>query len=397
MGFKLPILHKKTSVPKGYLAVYVGENQKKRLVIPISYLNHPSIQDLLSQVEQEFGFDHPMGGLTIPCREDCLYEVGRVLGDAELKQFTDKRVKKWLVDLQDALYSADDFLDELSTKAAIAAAQGDPGNHSSSWSRLVDSYIEDAGDLEHIVGRLDSVVARKKILTLKLVRCSKLKMLPVAMKDLVNLRHLDITDTYLHEMPKSMNKLKKLQFLSDYVVGKREENKIKELGAPADLHKSIYIHNLENVVNSNEAMDARMCDNDGIDSMRLSWWWNEDENIVDFQIEKDIFDELRPLNNLKELEMSGYMGTRFPDWLGHSSYHNITNITLDGCRNCCMLPSLGQFPSLKHLKISKFERLEIVGAEFYQKDESCLKTPFPMLETLGFESMPWCWCSSVRG
>ncbi|MED6191082.1 hypothetical protein PIB30_112636, partial [Stylosanthes scabra] len=58
--------------------------------------------------------------------QNCLYEVGPVLDDAELKQFTDKRVKKWLVDLQDALYSADDFLDELSTKAAIAAAQGDP-------------------------------------------------------------------------------------------------------------------------------------------------------------------------------------------------------------------------------------------------------------------------------
>ncbi|KAL1362157.1 hypothetical protein HN51_010427 [Arachis hypogaea] len=75
MGFRLPSLQKKTSVPKGYLAVYVGENQKKRFVIPISYLNNPSIQDLLSQVEQEFGFDHPMGGLTIPCREDVFLDI----------------------------------------------------------------------------------------------------------------------------------------------------------------------------------------------------------------------------------------------------------------------------------------------------------------------------------
>ncbi|MED6183151.1 hypothetical protein PIB30_035361 [Stylosanthes scabra] len=98
--------------------------------------------------------------------QNCLYEFGPVLDDAELKQFTDKRVKKWLVDLQDALYFADDFLDELSTKAAVAAAQGDPGN-SSSWSRLVDSYIEDTGDMERIVGRVESVVARKNLLRLK--------------------------------------------------------------------------------------------------------------------------------------------------------------------------------------------------------------------------------------
>ncbi|CBI37956.3 unnamed protein product, partial [Vitis vinifera] len=50
-----------TNVPKGYVPVYVGETQKKRFVIPISYLKHPSFQNLLSQAEEEFGFDHPLG------------------------------------------------------------------------------------------------------------------------------------------------------------------------------------------------------------------------------------------------------------------------------------------------------------------------------------------------
>ncbi|CAL5402209.1 unnamed protein product [Camellia sinensis] len=67
-------------VPKGYLAVYVGESEKKRYVIPISYLNQPSFQDLLSQAEEEFGFDHPMGGLTIPCREDIFIDLTAQLG-----------------------------------------------------------------------------------------------------------------------------------------------------------------------------------------------------------------------------------------------------------------------------------------------------------------------------
>uniref|UniRef100_A0A2N9FY70 Uncharacterized protein n=1 Tax=Fagus sylvatica TaxID=28930 RepID=A0A2N9FY70_FAGSY len=57
-------------VPKGYIAVYVGESEKRRFVIPISFLNQPSFQELLSKAEEEFGFDHPMGGLTIPCNED---------------------------------------------------------------------------------------------------------------------------------------------------------------------------------------------------------------------------------------------------------------------------------------------------------------------------------------
>ncbi|KAL7257496.1 hypothetical protein ACSBR1_003739 [Camellia fascicularis] len=67
-------------VPKGYLAVYVGERERKRFVIPISYLNQPSFQDLLRQAEEEFGFDHPMGGLTIPCREEIFIDLTSRLG-----------------------------------------------------------------------------------------------------------------------------------------------------------------------------------------------------------------------------------------------------------------------------------------------------------------------------
>ncbi|MED6168482.1 hypothetical protein PIB30_011909 [Stylosanthes scabra] len=227
--------------------------------------------------------------------------------------------------------------------------------------------------------------------TLKLFRCKNLKMLPVGMQDLVNLRHLDIRETCLHEMPEGMRKLKNLQFLSDYVVGKREENKITELGALANLHKSISIAKLENVVNSSEASMARMLDKDGISSLSLRWSSDQDENVAsDSQIEREILDKFQPHTNLKELEIEGYRGTTFPDWLGHPSYDNITTLTLSGCRNCCMLPSLGHLPSLKHLKVYKFEMLEIVGVDFYGKDQSCLETPFPKLETLSFKSMP-CW------
>ncbi|RZC55673.1 hypothetical protein C5167_014526 [Papaver somniferum] len=65
-----------TVIPKGHLAVYAGETQsKKRFVVPISYLNNTSFQQLLSRAEEEYGFDHPMGGLTIPCDEDTFIDL----------------------------------------------------------------------------------------------------------------------------------------------------------------------------------------------------------------------------------------------------------------------------------------------------------------------------------
>ncbi|KAI5313960.1 hypothetical protein L3X38_043136 [Prunus dulcis] len=82
MGFRLPGIvnskkglnkaatSKTVDIPKGYFAVYVGGSQKKRFVVPISYLNEPLFLDLLSQAEEEFGYDHPMGGITIPCSDE---------------------------------------------------------------------------------------------------------------------------------------------------------------------------------------------------------------------------------------------------------------------------------------------------------------------------------------
>ncbi|KAK9123493.1 hypothetical protein Sjap_013095 [Stephania japonica] len=64
-----------SSVQKGHLAVYVGVTEKKRFVVPVSYLNHPSFQDLLSSAEEEFGFNHPMGGLTITCQESAFVNL----------------------------------------------------------------------------------------------------------------------------------------------------------------------------------------------------------------------------------------------------------------------------------------------------------------------------------
>ncbi|KAL4569734.1 hypothetical protein LXL04_025376 [Taraxacum kok-saghyz] len=63
------------NVPKGCITVYVGEGTNKRFIVPLSYLKHPSFQMLLKLSEEEFGYDHPMGGLTLPCKEETFVEL----------------------------------------------------------------------------------------------------------------------------------------------------------------------------------------------------------------------------------------------------------------------------------------------------------------------------------
>ncbi|QHO25564.1 Putative disease resistance RPP13-like protein [Arachis hypogaea] len=228
--------------------------------------------------------------------------------------------------------------------------------------------------------------------TLKLRECENLKKLPSKMQDLINLHHLDIEGTKIEEMPKGMSKLKDLQILCYYIAGKHEENGIGELGGLVNLQGLFRLKKLENVVDSSEAWKARMVDKKYISDLRLKWSSGEDSDIVDSQIEKDVLSKLEPHNDLKYLTIKGYRGTVFPDWVGQSRYHNMTELELNGCRNCLVFPSLGQLPSLETLLIAGFDKVKMIGGSFYKADATHQhqETPFRSLKYLSFYQMS-CW------
>ncbi|XP_052194856.1 auxin-responsive protein SAUR36-like [Diospyros lotus] len=60
---------KGVAVPKGHMAVYVGQKDGdfRRYLVPVMYCNHPLFGRLLREAEEEFGFNQ-QGGITIPCR-----------------------------------------------------------------------------------------------------------------------------------------------------------------------------------------------------------------------------------------------------------------------------------------------------------------------------------------
>ncbi|TKY63407.1 putative disease resistance RPP13 protein 1 [Spatholobus suberectus] len=213
-------------------------------------------------------------------------------------------------------------------------------------------------------------------------------MLPSGMQNLVNLRHLEIDGTSIQEMPAAMGKLNHLQHLDFFIVGKDEESEIKELGGLSNLHGSLSIRNLENVVKSDNALEARIMDKKHINSLSLQW--SGCYNSASSHFEIDLLCNLQPHLDLKSLSIHGYKGTRFPDWVGNVSYHNMTHLSLSNCDNCCMLPSLGQLPSLKDLDISKLNMVEIIDAGFYRKEDCSSVTSFPSLEFLKIYDMP-CW------
>ncbi|KAK9065921.1 hypothetical protein SSX86_015323 [Deinandra increscens subsp. villosa] len=66
-----------TTTPRGFLAVYVGD-ERQRFVVPMSCLSHPLFKILLAKVCEEFGYEQT-NGLAVPCSVEAFEEVVRAM------------------------------------------------------------------------------------------------------------------------------------------------------------------------------------------------------------------------------------------------------------------------------------------------------------------------------
>ncbi|KAF5445501.1 hypothetical protein F2P56_034548 [Juglans regia] len=187
-------------------------------------------------------------------------------------------------------------------------------------------------NLSHTLIRLlpESVATLYNLQTLLLKYCNRLKKLPSMLRNLVNLRHLNIEGAEsLEGMPMQIGKLTCLQTLSNLVMGKDNCSGIKELGPLKHLRETLCISRLENVIESKDAKYAKLIEKTKIDVLSLEWSRDIEES-------KD---------TTSELEM--------------------VSLTLENCYKCTSLPPLGEYlPSLKNLWIKGMANLKSVGSEF---------------------------------
>ncbi|XP_076899664.1 putative disease resistance protein At3g14460 [Bidens hawaiensis] len=103
--------------------------------------------------------------------------------------------------------------------------------------------------------------------------------------------------------------------------------------------------------------------------------------------EYEVLEGLRPFEKLTSLKIAYYMGTKFPSWVGDSSFDCLTGLALRGCRRCTCLPTLGHLPSLQKLFVECIDGLKSLGCEFLRPSNSLQDVAFPSLEILEFKYM----------
>ncbi|KAH9750451.1 putative disease resistance RPP13-like protein 1 [Citrus sinensis] len=232
----------------------------------------------------------------------------------------------------------------------------------------------------------ESVSKLYNLHTLLLEDCRRLKKLCAAMGNLIKLHHLNNSNTdSLEEMPVGIGKLTCLQTLSNFVVGKDNGSGLRELKSLIHLQGTLKISKLENVKDIGDAKEARLDGKKNLKELSLNWTCSTDgSSSREAETEMGLLDMLKPHENLEQFCVCGYGGTKFPTWLGDSSFSNLVTLKFEDCGMCTALPSVGQLPSLKHLTVRGMSRVKRLGSELYGNDSP---TPFPCLETLRFEDM----------
>ncbi|VVA25205.1 Hypothetical predicted protein, partial [Prunus dulcis] len=152
---------------------------------------------------------------------------------------------------------------------------------------------------------------------------------------------------------------------------------IREIGSLSHLRGTLSLSRLENVIDAEDARKADLKSKERVDELVLEWSDNTQETQL------GVLDRLEPHRKLEKLIIRGYAGLEFSTWIGDRLFSTMVHVRLDKCKNCQILPPLGQLPLLKELYITGMAAVKSVGPEFY--GESSL--PFPVLETLEFSDM----------
>ncbi|KAI9186910.1 hypothetical protein LWI28_022150 [Acer negundo] len=230
----------------------------------------------------------------------------------------------------------------------------------------------------------ESINSMCNLQTLILRNCRKLLKWPYSMGNLINLRHLDILGaSSIEEMPVGIRKWEHLRTLTNFIVSKDSKSSLKDLKHLKFLCGELHISRLENMIEFGVTREFILSDKKDLKTLLLEWGSRFDES-TDEEVDKKILDMLRPHQNLEELKIKCYGGSKFPSWVGDRSFSKMTILKLKDCRNCTSLPSLGLLDSLKSLTIKGMKGIKSIGSEFY--GEHCFK-PFRSLETLHFDNL----------
>ncbi|CAM0947781.1 unnamed protein product [Alopecurus aequalis] len=234
---------------------------------------------------------------------------------------------------------------------------------------------------------------------LNLQRCKALHSLPPALTQLWNLRRLGLLGTRIIQVPKDIGRLEFLNDLEGFPVGGgSDDGKTQDGWRLGELEHLSQLRQLSMI--KLESATPYTTDSLLTDKMYLKFLnlcctkrTNEPYSKEDVSNIEKIFEQLIPPRNLEDLKINGFFGRRFPTWLGTIHLSSIKLLVLTECKSCMHLPSIGQLPNLRFLRIDGAAAVTKIGPEFLgcrgaNSKSTDAVVAFPKLEVLVIKDMP---------
>ena len=272
---------------------------------------------------------------------------------------------------------------------------------------LVQSIPSHIGNLIHMrlinldgtnISRLpESIGNLQNLQVLNLQRCKSLYRLPLATTKLCNLRRLGLLDTPINKVPKGIGRLQFLNDLEGFPIGSVTYNKkmqdgwnLEDLADLSQLRRLVMVK-LERCTPCSSEDSFLLTNKEHLKVLYLECTEPTNEACSDEHVKhvENIFEQLVPPQNLKDLSVLRFLGQNLPSWLCNVYLPSLKYLILSDCKSCIHLPPIWQLPNLERLKIVKATAITKIGPEFIgQFPRSREAVAFPKLEWLIINDMP---------
>ncbi|KAL8504779.1 hypothetical protein ACS0TY_016096 [Phlomoides rotata] len=231
----------------------------------------------------------------------------------------------------------------------------------------------------HILPRTFFHLCNLQILNLS--KCKYLKSLPRNIRYMTNLRHIFLEGCKsLSHIPRRIRELTCLKTLSVFIVGYKIGNQLDEL-EHLNLGGRLEIRHLERVQNHTNAKKANLDKKPNLGDLVFHWEVDYSTS-TKMRDDEKILEALQPHPNLAAFEIYGFQGRELPLWM--KKMRNLTQVRLIKCYSCTRLPPFRDLPLLKVLHLRSLHALEYI----VEKDDIGCQNSFPSLEDLQLWALP---------
>ncbi|KAF0898275.1 hypothetical protein E2562_007129 [Oryza meyeriana var. granulata] len=247
-------------------------------------------------------------------------------------------------------------------------------------------------------------LGKSRLMSLRAICCTSPRIINSHRINTKYIRYLDFSHSEIVRLPSSicmlynlqslrLNHCRRLQYLPEaFVVDTGHGYGIAELRDLRHLRNRLELYNLIKIESGANAREASLYQKKNLSELSLCWGRRKyKEPQDDIGSYEEVLEAVEPHSELKVLEVHGYGGTKFSQWMINSQMCKwLRKLIIFNCPRCNDLPISGLLVSLEYLSLGWMDSLSALCKNVDAEVEGCSTSLqlFPKLKIMFLEHLP---------